>query len=90
MYSATAARIDINGIAITALSIIRINLAPTNQTKEVTAKRLHDGIDDTFVLSRVRLTQARDWRHGELTSSVADTMVQSIRLCARGLVGYSI
>jgi len=72
MCSANVVRIGINGISITAPSMNKINLAACDQTREVTAKRLHDGIDDTFV------------------SSVADTMVQSIRLCARGVVHESI
>ena len=50
----------INGMAITAPSMNRTNLAPINQTKEVIAKRLHDGIDDTFV-SRTQAFGLRWW-----------------------------
>ena len=38
----------------------RVNLTRFHQTQEATAKRLHDGIDDTFVL-RMRVFGGREW-----------------------------
>lgn len=48
---------NINGTHLPSLlsiighSVVKTNLGLSNQTKERTRKRLHDGIDDTFVLN---------------------------------------
>ena len=58
-----------------------------DQTKEATAERLHDGMQDTFVCRETeRLPALAQLAAYGPAISIADTLVQSIRLRANGSI----